>query len=211
MLLRSRKAVQKLHRNYPWGRGGIAEVVQSGRNEPRQISIIKFWTHQFIGKLPRGSVILDAGCNDGVIGRELIYQGHIVYGIDLNPDAIEIAKYRGLFASVCPVEKLTFQDNFFDVCLAFEIIEHLYNPEEGVKELYRVLKPSGVLLGSVPYPFGRFSQSSKHQHIWHQHDFTPISVKQVLQKFFKSRNIEINQKKISNKADRDKIFFRAVK
>ena len=186
-------------------------MFENERRTPKQVSIIKFWTYETLGEIKKGSVVLDAGCNDGVVGRELIYQGCIVYGVDLNPDAIAIAKYRGLFASVCPVEELTFRDNFFDICLAFEILEHLYNPDEGVKELRRVLKPEGILIGSVPYPFGKFSQSSKYQHIYHQHDFTPLSIKQLLERHFNKDKIKIAQKKISNISDKAKLFFRAVK
>jgi len=164
----------------------------SGRAKPiRKISTSMYQSLGVLFRETKGnSVILDAGCNTGSVSGELIEKGNIVYGIDVNPKAVVLANYHGLFARVCPVEKLTFEDNFFDYCIAFELLEHLYNPEEGVKELYRVLKPRGKLIGSVPQPRGMFSISSKYQSIWHQHNFTLESLRKLLTKFFKSVDIK---------------------
>ncbi len=164
-------------------------------------------------EISENDIILDAGCNVGSLGKELIKDGHIVYGVDVNPDYIEIAKSRGVFAKVCPVEKLTFPDNFFDICVATELLEHLYRPEEGLYQLYRVLKPKGKLLGTVPSPFGMFSISSKHQHIWHQHDFNEDSLRKLLEKFFEKENIYIKRYYPPKEDTRDRhlLYFRGIK
>lgn len=47
-------------------------------------------------------------------------------------------------------QKLPFPNDYFDVILAFEVIEHLIVPENLVKESYRILKPKGVFVLSVP-------------------------------------------------------------
>jgi len=157
------------------------------------------------------SIILDAGCNTGSISGELVERGNTVYGIDVNPEAVAIANYHGIFAKVCPVEKLTFEDNFFDYCIAFELLEHLYNPEDGVKELYRVLKPGGKLIGSVPYPKGMFAFSSKYQRIFHQHNFTKEGLRELLDNFFKSINIKAKHVGDSPSERHYRLYFTGVK
>lgn len=49
------------------------------------------------------------------------------------------------------ITKLSFPDNSFDFALNFDVLEHLSHPETGLAELYRVLKPGGTLLLSVPF------------------------------------------------------------
>lgn len=204
--VRNREDVLQLHTNFfetkpkMIRRGGILPVSRTHR-----LTLLP------LDKIESGSIVLDAGCNNGNVGRHLLEKGCAVYGIDVNPYLVQKAREKGLFASVCPVEELTFLDNFFDYCLAFELFEHLYNPEEGLKQLYRVLKMSGTLFGSVPYPFGKFSQSSKHQWIWHQHDFTKESLKRLLEKYFNPKKIVITQRLIYPKDDSYKLFFEATK
>jgi SAM-dependent methyltransferase len=47
-------------------------------------------------------------------------------------------------------EPLPFPDEFFDVVLASEVLEHLANLEAALSEIRRTLKPGGRLVGSVP-------------------------------------------------------------
>jgi SAM-dependent methyltransferase len=49
------------------------------------------------------------------------------------------------------VTKLTFQDNSFHYVLNFDVLEHIPNPEEGLREIHPVLAPGGKLLLSVPF------------------------------------------------------------
>jgi len=156
-----------------------------------------------------GAVVLDAGCNTGDIAAYLITKGCIVYGIDINPDFVEIAKSKGIFASVCPIEKITFADNFFDVCWTSEVLEHLYNPEEGIAQLYRVLKPGGKLVGTVPFVDHKFSSHSKYQWVWHQHNFTIASLRNLLEKYFKPKNILIISR--TARKDESRLFFKGEK
>jgi len=43
-----------------------------------------------------------------------------------------------------------FEDNCFDAVTAFELIEHLFDPDHFLKEVYRVLKPEGTFVLSTP-------------------------------------------------------------
>ena len=47
-----------------------------------------------------------------------------------------------------------FEDGKFDVVLLMEVLEHVQNPFLAAKEIRRVLKPGGVLIGSTPFILG---------------------------------------------------------
>ena len=48
------------------------------------------------------------------------------------------------------VQRLTYPDSSFDVCTSSEVFEHVPNDAKGFQEVYRVLKPGGLLLFTVP-------------------------------------------------------------
>ena len=47
--------------------------------------------------------------------------------------------------------KLTFKDHSFDFVLSFDVFEHIPNYLQGLKECFRILKPNGRLLFTVPF------------------------------------------------------------
>jgi SAM-dependent methyltransferase len=48
------------------------------------------------------------------------------------------------------LEKLTFEDNTFDIFITQDVLEHVYNPEKAFSEIARVLKPGGIHIFTVP-------------------------------------------------------------
>ncbi len=48
------------------------------------------------------------------------------------------------------LEKLTFPDNSFDLFITSDVMEHVYEPDKAFSEIYRVLKPGGAHIFSVP-------------------------------------------------------------
>ncbi len=55
---------------------------------------------------------------------------------------------------VCDIEDMSiFKSNSIDIIFCIEVLEHVKNPFNAVKELERVLKPGGVFIGSTPFLF----------------------------------------------------------
>lgn len=108
-------------------------------------------------KVKSNDVVLDIGCGRGDITLNLGSQCKMAYGIDYAADAITLAneikdkypkkiKDKVKFLKI-NAKKLDFPDNTFDVIIAIDVFEHLYDPElrKSLKEMKRVLKPNGVL------------------------------------------------------------------
>jgi len=105
--------------------------------------------------------ILDVGCGEGFTLNRLKANNieEKLEGIEYSEDAIVIGKkiYPEIKITKGNIYKLPYKDNSFDLVLCTEVLEHLENPEEGLRELIRVSKKYLVI--SVPNePFFMFAQ-----------------------------------------------------
>jgi len=93
--------------------------------------------------------VLDIGCGDGDYSYNLQKMGFDVLGGDMD---VERFRYKDQvpFKKCNITEKLPFTDNSFDFVVLAEVIEHLKNPYDVIKELCRILKPKGKLVLSTP-------------------------------------------------------------
>jgi SAM-dependent methyltransferase len=97
----------------------------------------------------KGKLVLDIGCNKGVFSK-FLSKDNIVYACDIEDFSRSFNNTNVKFFC-CDVEKgLPFKNNFFDVILANEILEHLKNVEFVLDEIFRVLKDEGLLIVDVP-------------------------------------------------------------
>lgn len=119
---------------------------------------INFLKQEKIGR------VLDVGCGSGGQLLDLAKRGYMVFGFDFSPQAIEVAqkrfseaKFRGDFKVASMQEKFPYRDNFFDVVISLRTINHGTLPQikKTIKEIKRVLKPSGIVFISSLYVPGR--------------------------------------------------------
>jgi SAM-dependent methyltransferase len=104
----------------------------------------------FQAAIGRGKRIVDLGCRSGALSRHLL-EGNEVVGVDVDPTALAKAEQRGIEPVLADVEEpLPFDDASFDAAVAGELLEHLRFPDALIREIRRVLRPGGVLVGSVP-------------------------------------------------------------
>ncbi len=113
------------------------------RWNPRNLEIIRDW----VAPAP-GDRILDVGCGKGHLVKALRELGVDSIGIDLNPNAADVAvvpRVRTMSAT-----SLDFDDGAFDAVVSFHAIEHIPPIEEALREMARVVKPGGRVL--LVYP-----------------------------------------------------------
>ena len=86
--------------------------------------------------------LLDFGCGPGYLMEEAKKIGFNVYGAEFGEYAANIAKnkfgeYR-IFAG--NIENCKFQDNFFDIVIMSDLLEHIVNPVSSLKKVNAILK-----------------------------------------------------------------------
>lgn len=95
--------------------------------------------------------VLDIACYDGYIGKKVISNNNLVYGVDASEEAVKSSIKNGLIAKVCDIEKgLPYGNRSFDLVLAGEIIEHIVDTDFLIDEIRRVLKPGGECVITTP-------------------------------------------------------------
>jgi 2-polyprenyl-3-methyl-5-hydroxy-6-metoxy-1,4-benzoquinol methylase len=98
-----------------------------------------------------GMKLLDAGCGTGLFSAAAVDRGALVTSLDVGERLLEqVAAKTNSKRVVGDVANLPFEDASFDIVLSTEVIEHLAQPERGVRELCRVLKPRGQLIITTP-------------------------------------------------------------
>lgn len=96
--------------------------------------------------------ILDLGCDDGSwtlrLGEK--YQKPSLYGVEVVSDRIRKAQGRGISVKSFDLNgKFDFKDNSFDIVHSNQVIEHLYDTDNFISEVFRILKPGGCFIVST--------------------------------------------------------------
>lgn len=99
----------------------------------------------------RGKV-LDIGCAYGFM-LEKFPNSFEKFGLDVSQYAVDVAKKRIPGASFViggAEDAYPYEENFFDVILANDLLEHLENPAAALKNIHKVLKKNGVFYLTTP-------------------------------------------------------------
>jgi len=97
------------------------------------------------------SLVLDLGCGTGGLARAAP-PGIRVIGLDHDGAALALARRHGSVLSwdASAGRRLPFPRHRFDAVVARDVLEHLDQPWDTVREIRAVLRPSGLVLASVP-------------------------------------------------------------
>ncbi|MEW6221762.1 MAG: methyltransferase domain-containing protein [Candidatus Hadarchaeota archaeon] len=124
--------------------------------------------------------VLDIGCGRGDFLSLLPVKNK--YGVEINPKEVKRARAIGIDARALDVEndRLPYPDNYMDLILCMEVLEHLFNPSLLMSEMKRVLKKGGHIYATVPNdlywlgsrmrvffgkPFIKYAKGALHLHI----------------------------------------------
>ena len=114
------------------------------------IPIQRYWQrrrHRITTFWARGaSRILDAGCGSSVIIQSL----NNAIGMDVNFDKLRFLSRRGIPLLRGSSFELPFKDGSFDCVISSQVIEHIRYDEVLFAEMWRVLKPGGILVIGTP-------------------------------------------------------------
>ena len=96
--------------------------------------------------------LLDVGCGNGTITtkiRQVLGLG-AVDGVDLLAGKLDVPSWLRMKYADFDKDKLPYADSSFDAVYCGEVVEHLYNPDNLLSEIHRVLSPTGVCLITTP-------------------------------------------------------------
>jgi SAM-dependent methyltransferase len=124
--------------------------------KPGHDSYWQYHRDQFLELLPPpGRRTLDLGCGEGRLARDLKALGHAVTAIDASPTMIAAAREADpeMESQLADASALPFDDESFDLVVAFMSLQDVDDMEGAVRECARVLAPGGRLCLAVVHPF----------------------------------------------------------
>ena len=106
--------------------------------------------------------VLEVGCGEGRVSRDLRSRGFDPVGIDISPTLVRLAQEADVDGSylLADAASLPFDDDEFGLVVAYNTLMDVDDLEGVVAEIARILEPGGRLCACVTHPFadsGRFS------------------------------------------------------
>lgn len=96
---------------------------------------------------------LDIGCSDGKFTWQCatILEAQEIHGIEIDPDAACVATNSGIQVLLDDAgQKFPYPDHYFDVITAHQLLEHVANTDNVMRECYRTLAQGGPLVLGIP-------------------------------------------------------------
>lgn len=103
-----------------------------------------------------GKNVAEVGCGHGLISILLSRKCKNLTGYDVDQEAIVYAKALGQKLKIDNIEFRSYNGAFspnektYDVVISMDVIEHVNDPMEFLKNLYKILRPEGVLIIGTP-------------------------------------------------------------
>ena len=104
----------------------------------------------FVGE---DKLILDVGCSEGLLSKKMKENNCSVVGIEKDKEAAQIADEYCQDLIIGDVESIdldTKYENYFDILIFADILEHLKEPSDVLKRFKKYLKDDGCLIISLP-------------------------------------------------------------
>lgn len=146
-----------------------------------------------MAEFPRGSHLLEVGCANGVYTFELAKLGFQMTGLDLSPECVRVATQQAerlglshVHFTVGDAEALSqFEDDSFDGVISFSVLRYVSDPFRAIREIYRVVRPSGMAVVDFPNKWSPWFTLLKplltgRTHI-HDHQYATGQVKEMLE------------------------------
>lgn len=120
---------------------------------------------RYLGPADGERRILDLGCGTGTMLSYLERYGR-AEGVDADAQAVQFSHRRGARnVSLLTSDDLPFEDRTFDLVTALDVLEHVEDDVRTLREIARVLRPTGTLLTTVPayrWMWGAQDEISRH-------------------------------------------------
>lgn len=116
--------------------------------------------------------ILDVGCGVQPY-RALMTAAESVIGLELDTEQSRVRKNADAYYDG---RSIPFESASFDGVVCNQVLEHVFEPEQFIREIGRVLAPSGTLVLSVPFVW------PEHEQPWDSQRYSSFGLKALLQR-----------------------------
>lgn len=149
--------------------------------------------YRFAAAQITGGTVLDAGCGTGFGTAMLTQKAQLTVGIDIKDRLIDYARQNyqqeGLRFEEMDVGHIGYPDNFFDVIIADELLEHLPDHRPFMNEVMRLLKDDGLFICATVNGNTSFGTADNPLNRNHFREFYPHSFGEELGSWFKEVSV----------------------
>ena len=105
---------------------------------------------KYVGPGKNGRRVLDIGAGAGNMMHNLAQYGDEIVGLEYNPKPIPVAHERGWDVRQGDATAMPFEDESFDLLSLLDTVEHIPDETAVFAETFRVTKPGGAMVVTVP-------------------------------------------------------------
>lgn len=122
------------------------------------------WCHEYFGYEGfKGKNVLEIGVGQGTDLAQFGKGGAVCHAIDITENHLNLARrnfsLRGLVADIrrADATRIPYPDNHFDVVYSFGVLHHAPELDEIMSEVYRVLRPGGLVMIALYHRWSAFT------------------------------------------------------
>lgn len=109
-------------------------------------------------KFKTPGTMLDFGCGSGTFLAMMREKGWNVHGVELDPVAAERGRKEGIDIFGGTIDSAGYPSASFDYVRSNHSFEHIHNPREVLREIRRIVKPTGLVFIGVPNVAGMMAR-----------------------------------------------------
>lgn len=145
-----------------WGSIIATKIITWRKRSPYPIHpkhlLTTSWHYWYLPYLLPTDIVLDVGCANLMHTMHISRNCHRVIGFDFNINLLNNANTSIKDQMVNNIhvfyananQNWAIKDNSFNFVIMLDVLEHLYNPQHCLKEIYRILGKNGSILMSIP-------------------------------------------------------------
>ncbi|QDU71590.1 class I SAM-dependent methyltransferase [Mucisphaera calidilacus] len=136
---------------------------------PSRVNLLRA-IEAYAAEMPDNAIMLDAGSGNGPYAHLFT---HTHYE---SADFEKVDKPYAASTHVCDLADIPVENDRYDYVLLSQVLEHLPNPIEVLRELNRVTKPGGVILASAPFLY------EEHEQPYDFYRYTQFAMREMFEK-----------------------------
>ena len=150
------------------------------------IAVLHLYAYETAAGIVRpGARVLDIGFGEGYGSEILIGAGAEYRGLEVDPEIVDHARVRyGPVFETYDGTSIDTPDGAFDFVVAFQVIAYLADPAPWLREIRRVLNPSGTALITTPNRVYRLYEGQRPWNRYHAREYSAAELTELLETIF---------------------------